>query len=369
MYMSTNPEVQAYIRKQLQSGLSIETVTAQLKNAGWQDAAVQAEMAFALQPVQTAAQQSAQTTTLPPPLQQSRMKTGWQLFKQSFSIIKNNPGLSRYVAASTGWVILLVVILAGIFIIDWLNLQLLSEAGLDENGDETVYVTLPGVIVLAAWTFVQTFVTLFYATALSSHVLATFKGAQTTYSTNIAAARKKLGPIATYTLISMVIGVLLRLLDRVRFVGWIVSRILGAVWELATAFTVPLIADKSVGGIAAVKQSLSLFKSNWGETITARVSVGGFVFLIYLLITIPLTILLGFGLTMAFGFVGVVIAIALFILTTVLLAVVQALVTNVLNVALYYYATYKIVPPSFSPELLASVFTQRKRFKHNKITD
>lgn len=359
------PELATYIKAQLQSGISADTIAAQLRTANWQEAHIsagfeEAQLQMAPTPVVSPiSNEGSPQQQLPPPLQQGRMKTGWMLFKQSFSIIKNTPGLFRYVIISTVWSIGLFFVFGALLYIDSINGQLFSN--LQVNGAEEVTAfTLPGLAVLAVWAIAQTVIAFFYATALSSHVLSIFRAQPSTYAKNIKLARTKIGSIITFSVIFVVVGFLINLLQRIRFVGWILSKIIGFIWSLATSFSVPLIADKEIGGAKAIKESILLFRQSWGETIVSRVSVGGLFFLIYFCIAIPVTIGLAIGLNFLFGGAGMLIAFILLIISIVIMGVIESLVTNVLNVALYYYATYKIIPPSFDAALLASFYRSKK---------
>jgi hypothetical protein len=356
--MST-PELAAYIQSQLQSGGTADTIAAQLRTAGWQEADITAGFTaahLALSPSQAQPSQAQ----LPPPLQQGRMKTGWMLFKQSLSIIKNNPGLSRYVVISMLWSIAIFAVVFAVYLIDALNAQLLTFDTVDEDGQPTKGLTLLGLLFGVLWLLVQYTVTYFYATGLSAQVLALFRGTPTTYAENIKLARSKLGPIITFAALNLLVGYILGLIQRIRFIGWIVSRLLGVIWNLATLFSIPLIADTSAGGVKAAKESILLFKQTWGESIVSRVSMGGLFFLIYLAIMIPATIVLSILFTSLFGVIGFAIIFFLIIISLVFVGLIETLATNILNVALYYYAKYRVIPPNFSPELLASVFKAKK---------
>lgn len=366
----TTPELTAYIQKQLQSGLDANSIAAQLQTAGWAEQDIQTGFANAQQAlspspvvasVVTPEHTAATAQQLPPPLRQGRIKTGWMLFRQSLAIIKNNPGLSRYVIISALWTLGGIVILGTIFVADYMHSQLLSYDTIDSSGKQTISLTFLGLIILAIWGLIQTIITYFYAAGLSTHVLSIFRGQQTTYVASLMATRKKIGAIVTFSVISAVVGYIIYLLERIRFVGWILSRLIGAVWSLATAFAIPLIADKNIGGAQATKESILLFKQNWGQTITSRVSLGGLFFIIYFLIAIPVAIGLVLGLSILFGGIGALIAFFLLFISIVIASLIQTLATNVLNVALYYYATYKVIPPNFSGELLASVFLSKKK--------
>lgn len=364
---------------QLQAGLTPQDIAGQLRGAGWTDELIATAFAAAreqLTPIATPA--SVQTTPdptvsasheqpavtaqrLPEPIKRGRLKTGWLLFKQSLGVIKTNPGLSRYVVMSMVWSIGIFGVFVAILILDSLNGQLLSVKSVDANGSTSHYATLPGLLIGAVVAFLGTFVTYFYGTALSSHVLAIFRGTTSTYQQHIARAKTRIVAIATYALIATVVGYLLRLLEeRFRIVGWIIARILGALWTLATSFVLPIIADSEESGPQSIKHSVGLFKKTWGETIVSRVSLTGLITIVYIFVGIPVTIVLAILLGMLIGPFGVLVALIIYVLGVIVLMTLSSLASNILNVSLYYYAQYGVIPPSFSPELLAGVFIPKK---------
>lgn len=370
-------EISNYIFSQLQSGLTQADITGQLQAAGWSDEDIQSGFKAArgelkpttpAQPQQPTAAVGAQPSPanpqpatspqqLPPPINRGRMKTGWLLFKQSFSVIKKNPELWRYMIVSMIWNLLLCIILIVFIIYDVENGSILFV----ENGEE-IYPTLPGIVLLIVSSIVLTTITYYYATGLSAHVLNIFRAQQTSYKQSMSLARGKLPAIITFSIITVIVGYILQLLEeRFKFIGWIVSKFLGLLWALATAFVIPIIADSNSNGGKAVKESVILFKENWGETATSRITLGGLVYLVYFLVMVPLTIFLSIVMTTAFGPIAILAVLALFFIGAIILFTVEALATNILNVALYYYAKHKVIPPAFSPELLASVFVDKKK--------
>jgi len=385
--MNPTPDMNNYVLAQLQAGLTPEDITGQLRAAGWPDTAIQAAFSAAQQqlapapvaiaPEPTPAidapatlpseQQPVQQVQvqLPQPIKRGRLKTGWLLFKQSLRVIKDNPGLSRYVIMSMVWSLGIFAVVVTIAILDATHAQTFFYKAIDSTGKSSYTATLPGLLLLAVSGFMATFATYYYGVALSSHVLSIFRGTPSDYKQHIALARTKLVAIATYALIATVIGYLLRLLEeRFKLVGFIISRILGALWTLATSFVLPIIADSDESGPKAIKHSVGLFKATWGETIVSRISLTGLIVLLYVVVGLPLVILLAVVLGSTIGMAGIIIALALYLIGIIVLAVLNTLASNILNVCLYYYAQYKVIPPSFSPELLASVFIEKKKKKN-----
>jgi hypothetical protein len=381
-------KIHNYILAQLNTGLSSQDIVTQLRQAGWDDASIQAAFSSVAAelnaaptaqtapetnpPAQTSqptipqeqliiataepqATQPAIVQTLPPPLKRGRLKIGWLLFKQSLKIIKSSPGLLPYVAISIATTIALELVFFGLLAMDFTWWHVLT--GDSSYSDVAFYGSL------YLFTLLATFVTYFFTVALSAHLLAIFRGKPTTFSENISIARRKIPAIVAYTIISTTVGFILRQIEeRFQLLGKIISLIFGALWSLLTTFTLPVIADTDKGGVGAIKESFQLFKANWGQTITSRVVLSGLASLFYLLIIIPVTFLLIF-LCAPLGIFGFLIPIGVFVLTMVAFIMLVTMATNTLNVCLYYYARYNAIPPSFDPELLASVFVEKKSKK------
>ena len=361
----------SYFSAQLHAGHTPQDITEQLRIAGWSDDQITAafeqyksQMTLAASDNATSDQEPAAPAQLPTPVKRGKLKTGWLLFKQSLAVIKLNPGLSRYVVMTMLWSIGIFGVFTAVLIFDGMNSNYLITTYIDADGAEGFNPSLLGFVVFGVFGFIGTFTTYFYGAALSSHVLAIFRGKSSTYDQHIARAKTRIPAIAVYALISTVVGYILQLLEeRLKFVGWIISRILGALWTLATSFVLPIIADSEESGTQSIKNSVSIFKKTWGETIVSRVSLGGLVGLIYILVAVPVTIGLALGLGSFMGVAGLFIALGVFMLGTIILSVLGSLATGILNVSLYYYAQYGLIPPSFSPELLAGVFVAKKAKK------
>lgn len=377
-------EINTYVLSQLQAGLNPAEITQQLRTAGWPEETIQQAFTAAQtqlnpapvatpvftatspqeQPVQQVADTAAPAqATLPAPIKRGRLRTGWMLFTQSLRVIRGNKGLSRYMVVNMLLSLLLFVIVAGAIVADQLSdSHVLTTFVEDYDGSTQLAPTLPGIILLVVSGILGTFINYFYATALAAHVLSIFRGKPGTYKEYIAVARQKIPAIFTYALIATVVGYILRALEeRFRIVGWIISKIMGLLWALGTTFVIAIIADTNQNGVSAIKSSISLFKQNWGETITGRVAMTGLIVLVYVLVGFPLAIIAAIVLGGLFGIVGIIVAVTLWIIGFIIIGILETLATNILNVGLYYYAQYKTIPPSFSPELLASALVPKKK--------
>lgn len=394
-----NQTIKNFVADQLKAGLSTEDITTQLRTAGWDEDTIQTAFTaardtitptppIATPPVQTSAlsnqmddllQQDApeekptavetnltthpDTVPLPPPTGRSRFKTGLKLFTQSFRIMRSNPELLRYAAMSTLWTFAITALLVAVILFDaFSNSPILTYRYINSAGETDFSVTWIGFLLGVGVTYIFTVVASFYGVALASHALGIFRGQPGHYRDHIKKAIKKLPAILVFSLITTIVGYILRVIEeRFRLIGWIVAKLLGALWTVATSFVLPVIADSDDNGAKAISHSVKLFKEHWGETIIGRVAVGGAVMVLYLGIGLPIFIGLAFGLTVAFGMIGALIAFGIYILGLVLLVIFSTLADSIITTSLYYYAQHGAVPPSYSPELLGEVFTEKKK--------
>ena len=204
----------------------------------------------------------------------------------------------------------------------------------------------------------------YYAAGLSANILDIFRGKRRPYGAYMAAARAKTGPILMFSVIDASVGMFLRyVVERVRIVGWILSWILGVIWSLSTMFVLPTIMDSDKGAVDSIKHSMRLFKQTWGENITAKVTVNTPLALLnFSLAFLIFTPLVWFA-AMAAGEAGFIAVLLFIIFIEVSLAILGSFANSVVNMALYYYATYHQVPPAFSKDMLDHVFIERKHLR------
>jgi hypothetical protein len=137
--------------------------------------------------------------------------------------------------------------------------------------------------------------------------------------------------------------------------GRIATAIVGGVWSLVTFFVVPVIILEDKGVPDSVKESVSLIKRTWGESIVGSGSIMlifvgiGFVAFLGMLGTLAL------GNTVVFG-----IALALFLILVVVLSVVATAMQGIFVTALYTYARTGTIPSAFSRDLIEDAFVQKR---------
>jgi len=205
------------------------------------------------------------------------------------------------------------------------------------------------------------FVVIFFNTALIACVNARLNGKEMSVGEGLSTAMKHLPAIIGWAIISATVGLVLHLLEeRAGFIGDIVLAIIGGVWSLVTYFVVPVLILEDKGVFDSLKESVSLIKKTWGESIVGSASIA----LIFVVIGIVAAI--GVFASMMLGNTTVFfVALALFLLLVVVLAVVYSAMQGIFVTALYTYAKTGTVPSAFNPDLIKNAFLPKGNLQGN----
>ena len=263
----------------------------------------------------------------------------WLLFKQSFNVLSEEPSLVVFPILTAVSAILLV---ASFFV------------PLYRIGTFTAiahrHATWVDYVPLVSWYYANTFVVVFFNSALTACVNIRLSGGNPTLADGLRIAASRLPRIAAWTLVSASVGLLLRAIESSsdRW-GRIFTSILGAGWTLITYLISPvvIIEDRTVG--ASVKRSTQLLRRTWGEQLAGNFGFG----LLTVFLCLP-GIIIGLAACRLDAAAGVI----LIVMYLLILAAVASAVKGIFTVALYRYASEGRAPFGFSPEALAG-FTQR----------
>jgi len=195
-----------------------------------------------------------------------------------------------------------------------------------------------------------------FNTALISCVNAHLNGKEMSVGEGLANASRHLPSILAWALISATVGIILHLIERrAGILGRIATAIVGGVWSLVTFFVVPVLILEDKGVLESVKESVALIKKTWGESIVGSGSI--------MLIFVAIGFVAFFGMlaTLAIGNMVVFgVALVLFLLLVVILAVVAAAMQGIFVTALYTYARTGAIPSAFSRDLIQHAFVPKQ---------
>jgi MFS family permease len=208
--------------------------------------------------------------------------------------------------------------------------------------------------ILFVFYVISYFVVIFFNTALITCVNARLNGKEATINDGLSNATRHIGSIFAWALISATVGLILQVLeDNVGFIGQIAATLIGGAWGLVTFFVVPILILEDKGVVDSVKDSVSLIKKTWGESIVG----GGSIFLVFLVI----------GIIAAIGIFGIMLvsqnfllAIALLIIVVAVLAVVASAMQGIFVTALYTYAKTGTAPTAFNKDLIENAFMPKQ---------
>jgi len=160
-----------------------------------------------------------------------------------------------------------------------------------------------------------------------------------------------------FSAISATVGVLLSLLRNNRQgnnpAGAILAAIGGMAWTVATFLVIPVIADRQVNAIGAIKESALLLRKTWGEQIVGSGGLG----LVFGLASVIVVILTGVLAVLAIDIAGLVwTIIAVGVVALIVLAVLNSTLSGIYKAAVYRYAAQRQVAPQFDATLIEGAF-------------
>lgn len=193
------------------------------------------------------------------------------------------------------------------------------------------------------------FVANFFESALYVVVNGRFSGNDLTFSDGIKGASNKMWAIFKWSVISATVGIILRIIaDKFKLAGRIISYVLGAAWNILTFFSLPALITEDIGVIDAFKESASVIRKKWGETIIINFGVGLVFFLIYLLLIV---LLVGLIILSPSVFTMIVGTVLLFV-TILVLGTLSSTLSSIFKLAIFMYAKTGVVPQGFSEDVI-----------------
>jgi Family of unknown function (DUF6159) len=278
-----------------------------------------------------------------------RMRRGWQLTKTAWSVIRSHPGLARLPLTGGALALLAALVFA------------LPGAALLARDDASTGAQVGGVILIAIGAYLASFFVIYFNVALASAADHALGGQTPDIKAAHAVARSRLGVIASWALVSVVVSLVLGAIrDRAGAAGDVMASLGGAIWSLVTFLVVPVLAFEGIGPFAAMKRSASLFRQRWGQQVTGNVVIGGVSGLFILLgglVVVGGVALLATGNAGAQAGGGLLLVIGLVI--AVAAAVFAGATRGVFGVALYHYVSEDRAIGPFTPADLESAARTR----------
>ena len=277
----------------------------------------------------------------------ARIANGWELTKQSFTVLMLDKELLLFPLLS-GIACLLVM---GSFALPlWATGQFDALRADDHPTNNPMYY-----LITFAFYFVNYFVIIFFNCALVACAIIRFKGGDPTVGDGLQAASSRVVQIAGWALVSATVGMILRMIEsRSQRIGQIASALLGMAWSAGTYFVVPILVVERANPLEALKRSVATLRKTWGEALVTNFGIGAIVFMATLAAFCPavLGIYSGNPTLMILG-------ISITVVSMIVISLVSSALNAIVIAAIYLYAAEGQVAPQFDESLLADAF-QRK---------
>ena len=285
-----------------------------------------------------------------------RISTGWQFAKDSYSIVVHN---KRLIVLPIVSMIAAAAVLASFAVPLWTTGVIeawFSEAGASDGGATQVAgMPLTFWLALLAFYFCSTFVIVFFNCALIACTMQALEGNGVRLRYGLAMASKRIPQILGWSLVSAVIGVVLKAIESNEKASRFIAGLLGMAWTVMTYFAVPFIVMQGLGPVGAVRESMRALRKTWGESLVGHFSLG----FIGFLIGIPIFILGGIGIYFAVqsGSMALIVAAAVALGLALFLAAAASSAADIIFKALLYtYATGKSLPENVDASMYDAAF-------------
>ncbi len=306
-------------------------------------------------------QETTQTSTpMPPsgnlavqqPVKLGKFRASKMVVKESWGVLKQDKELVWFPVLSSLVSLLAFGLLVGLYLAISSGLPAWQQ---DAAGEPVL--DAMGYVFLFVYYLVMFFIANFFTSGLYIIAYARFQGQDLSFSEGLSGARKNVGKIFVWSLISATVGVVLQIIaDRLKLAGKIVVWLLGAAWSIMTYFSLPslVIGQKSVK--ESFKESAAVIRKTWGETIIVNFGVGLVFFLLYMLAFLATAVVIIVSGSWFVTF-AMLVLLVLFIVVT---SVVSATLSAIFKLALYEYAVTGRVPQGFTPELVSGAIKAKK---------
>lgn len=286
------------------------------------------------------------------PVKIGKFKASRMIVSESWNILKQDKELAWFPVFSAFASLVALVVMAVLFFSIVMGSNIHAFDGTSKNEMDIF-----GYVIMFVYYLVMFFITNYFLAGVYTIVHGRFSGQNLSLNDGINNANKNLGKIFLWSLISATVGVVLQIIaDKSKIIGKIVVSLLGAAWGILTYFSLPslIIGQKSVTD--SFKESASVIRRTWGETIIVNFGVGLFFgLLIFLAIIVSIGVVVLVPIRVVF-----IITFILFIIFLIAITIISSTLSTIFKLALYEFAITGNVPQGFTPDLVKGAVVVRK---------
>ena len=290
-----------------------------------------------------------------------KFSNSWRLLKHSIDVIGESKKLLIFQLLTT----LAVISISMVFLLPIVSyIDGLGGVWVAALFDKTIYpdnsieyaLNSFGISYLVFSYLSVNFINVFFSTAFYHEILNALEGKQVVIRNGLSFSLMKIKTIALWSLLSGIVGLIINILShRFSFVNRIVVRLIGIAWQVASIFSIPVIASKNdiINPIQVLKKSTNILRQTWGETLIGFVGIklfGFMIFISFFVILMPLSILTGHlhepNLTSGLLTYGIWFTLLIFVLIIIKTA------NDIYRCALYIFAKDRKLPNMYTEKVL-----------------
>lgn len=277
----------------------------------------------------------------------------WEYAKISYALTWQNKSLLIFPLVS-GIAALLVLASFAVPLHQTGTLQAWAETASQSEAEK---IPVAAWITLFAYYVANYFVIVFFNSALISCAMRAMQGQPVAVGEGLSMAAKRWHAILCWAVVSAIVGIILRALESNKKIGRIIVSLLGTAWTAMTFFVVPVIVIEGRGPFAAIGESLSTLKDNWGTALIGNFSLGFINFLILIPVFLVSGALVFFGIRTEVLFLTIV-SMATAAVLILFFTLLSAAASTVFKAVLFSYATGKELPDQINSCDLSQAFLQ-----------
>lgn len=273
-----------------------------------------------------------------------KFKASKMLVRESLNVLKQDKELAWFpvLTTITSLVALVAFMAAFFFFVMQGDIHMLDNA--DSRQADII-----GYVALFVYYLMMMFIANYFLAGVYTIVKGRFSGKNLSFSDGMANASKHASKIFVWSLISATVGVILRIIsDKSALIGKIVAGLFGAAWGILTYFSLPslVIGERTIK--ESFKESASVIRKTWGETIIVNFGISLFLGLLSFLV-----FAVAIGIAIIIPSTGMIVTLALLLFIYILaVSIVGSTLGSIIKLALYEYATTGVVPLGFTPDLI-----------------
>ena len=274
----------------------------------------------------------------------------WEVTKLTFSIMKKEKELFIFPILSFIFSLLFIVsILFPSIIIFFIRGESVIWGGIEYL---LVFLTYLGLV------FIATFFNVCVVYTSANY----FGKQEARFWKTIKFALSRIHVILLWSIVAATVGLILNILEEIarktkgvgKIVILITTNLLGMAWAIVTIFVVPGLVYKNLGPFAAIKQSASVLRKTWGESLVKFFGMGIVSFLFIILgfvIGIPILFLVS-----TLGIIWILIVIGLGFIYMLSVVLIFSVANKIFDTALYVYAETGVVHGPYNKEIMKNAF-------------